>query len=310
LNLGFDSPVADGGYRWWYVDALSADGKNGLTVIAFLGSVFSPFYARARRRGGADPLRHCAINVALYGRAGRRWTLTERGPTGVERSRDALVIGRSRLTWDGRALVLDLDEVGAPLPRRVRGRVKVVPTVPAHRPFALDEPGRHRWNPIGPVARVETEFDAPDVSWTGSGYLDSNDGDEPLENAFVGWNWSRARVDRGTVVAYDVRRRDGTALALGVFVDEAGQSSRLVLPAAREVGSTLWGIARSVRSEPGCVPHVSRTLEDTPFYARSLVETRLMGETVDAVHESLSLDRFRSAWVQWMLPFRMGRNAR
>ncbi len=36
--------------RWWYVDALSDDGRHGLTLIAFIGSVFSPYYAWARRR--------------------------------------------------------------------------------------------------------------------------------------------------------------------------------------------------------------------------------------------------------------------
>ena len=44
------------GYVWWYVDALSDDGRHGLTLIAFIGSVFSPYYALARRRGAGDPL--------------------------------------------------------------------------------------------------------------------------------------------------------------------------------------------------------------------------------------------------------------
>jgi hypothetical protein len=62
-------------YLWWYVDALSDDGRHGLTIIAFVGSVFSPYYAWAHARGPALADDHCAINVALYGggavRAGR-----------------------------------------------------------------------------------------------------------------------------------------------------------------------------------------------------------------------------------------------
>ena len=46
------------GYAWWYVDALSDDGAHGITLIAFIGSVFSPWYAWARRRGPADPQNH------------------------------------------------------------------------------------------------------------------------------------------------------------------------------------------------------------------------------------------------------------
>jgi carotenoid 1,2-hydratase len=41
-----------------------------------------------------------------------------------------------------------------------------------------------------------------------------------------------------------------------------------------------------------------------------VLSQRLLGEDVIAVHESLSLDRFRSRWVQALLPFRMPRRAR
>ena len=47
--------VPPGGYAWWYLDAFSNDGRHGLTVIAFIGSVFSPFYFRARRANPAAP---------------------------------------------------------------------------------------------------------------------------------------------------------------------------------------------------------------------------------------------------------------
>ncbi|MFY0539121.1 hypothetical protein [Nannocystis pusilla] len=50
-----------------------------------------------------------------------------------------------------------------------------------------------------------------------------------------------------------------------------------------------------------------RTLEDTPFYARTQVATRVGEVPVRAVHESLSLSRFCSPLVQTMLPFRIRR---
>ncbi len=43
-DLAFDQPVPPR-LRWWYVDALSDDGQHGITLIAFIGSVFSPCYA-------------------------------------------------------------------------------------------------------------------------------------------------------------------------------------------------------------------------------------------------------------------------
>ena len=55
------------------------------------------------------------------------------------------------------------------------------------------------------------------------------------------------------------------------------------------------------------MPKVAKTWIDAPFYARSALDTRLFGEDVRAVHESLSLARFRSPIVQSMLPYRMPR---
>jgi carotenoid 1,2-hydratase len=72
-DLASTAPIPSGGYAWWYVDALSDDGAHALTLIAMLGNVFSPFYARARAQGGpADPLAHCTMNVALYGPRARK----------------------------------------------------------------------------------------------------------------------------------------------------------------------------------------------------------------------------------------------
>jgi GT2 family glycosyltransferase len=48
---------------------------------------------------------------------------------------------------------------------------------------------------------------------------------------------------------------------------------------------------------------VARTLEDTPFYSRSVLSSDGTGAW-DTVHESLDLDRFASRWVQFLLPFR------
>ena len=42
---------------------MSDDGGDALTVIAFVGSAFSPYYRRSR----GDPDNHCALNVVLYG---------------------------------------------------------------------------------------------------------------------------------------------------------------------------------------------------------------------------------------------------
>ena len=46
----FDQAVDPGNYLWWYIDGLSDDGQYGFSIIAFVGSVFSPYYAWANKR--------------------------------------------------------------------------------------------------------------------------------------------------------------------------------------------------------------------------------------------------------------------
>ena len=273
--------------------------------------MFSPYYAWARGRtadAAADPLNHCAVNVALYGAAGKRWAMTERGARRVKRSASSLQIGPSSMVWDGNALSLQIDEVTAPWPSRIRGTVRLHPSALMNESYALDTAGRHRWWPIAPCARVEVELSQPGLRWSGAAYLDSNQGDAPLEHDFVRWDWSRAALSgQRTAVLYDVTRREGAPLSLAMVFDPNGGVQRFEAPPHAALAAAMWRVERGTRSDPGSVARVTETLEDAPFYARSVVNARLLGEPVTAMHESLSLDRFSSPWVRALLPFRMPR---
>jgi len=301
----FNQPVTQDGYAWWYLDAISDDGNHGLTLIAFIGSVFSPYYAWARARGRGDPMAYCAMNVALYGAKGR-WSMTERNRPAVLRNADSLSIGPSVLHWDGQSLVAEMREWSAPVPRRLRGRIRLHPTVVHNQALGLDSAGRHYWTPISPAARVEVKMEHPDLRWSGNGYFDHNTGNQPLERCFDNWFWSRAATRRGPVVLYELQRCDGHTNALAMHFDRDGNRHELEVQRATTLPHTRWGIDRPVRSDDG-LADLRATWEDTPFYARSLIDVRLNGERVTAVHESLSLQRFSSPWVKLMLPFRMPR---
>jgi len=276
-------------------------------LIAFIGSVFSPYYALARRRGTASPLNHCAVNVALYGPRGQRWAMTERPRASVQRFSQALKIGPSMLSWDGNMLKVEIDEVTAPLPSRIRGEIRLYPTSLSGEQISLDPDGRHQWCPIAPCSHVEVDLKQPAIRWSGPGYMDANTGGGPLEDSFSGWNWSRAKIHRDTAVIYDVTPREGDDLSIALRFSPAGRTDAFDPPPRRRLPATGWRVGRETRADETCQPRVRRTLEDGPFYARSLLSTRILGEDVTAIHESLSLDRFKSGLVKAMLPFRMPR---
>jgi carotenoid 1,2-hydratase len=348
----FTEAVGTDGYVWWYIDALSEDGRYGLTIIAFVGSVFSPYYAWARGRqsnnsrnkakSGASPYEHCAINVALYDglnpaadvgdrrpRHGHRWAMTERAWRHVVATDDSFRVGPSALTWDGTKLTIDVDEISLPLPARLRGKIVVTPQAIWHEAYALDAEAKHFWRPIAPIARVAVEMQAPAISWQGTAYVDSNYGSAPLESAFERWDWSRGRHSRDrhatekdkkinalaepTFVVYDVHRVDGTRLTLAksFSVPSAGKAttSDFTTPDHQKLPTTGWGIQRATACDLDASASVVKTVEDTPFYARSVVASVVNGEPMIAVHESLSLKRFSSRWVQCLLPFKMPRRS-
>ncbi len=310
-GLRFDQPIPSCGYAWWQLDATSDDGRHGITLIAFLGNPFSPHYAAARRRGrAADPLDHCSMHVALRGAGGGRWAMTERGARDVLRYERALIIGLSAVLWDGATLSFAIDEVTAPWPARLRGTVRVHPAALVEHTACLDEAGRHRWSPLATGARVEVALTQPPLTWSGRGWLDTHRGDAPLEAALRSWNWSRADLHGGSALLYDVDRRDGTTLHGALRIAADGQAEPFDPPPETALAPTLWRLPRRTRADAVQGARVARTLTDAPFYARSVLDTHVLGERATAMHESLSLDRFSARWVQLMLPFRAPRARR
>ena len=99
--------------------------------------------------------------------------------------------------------------------------------------------------------------------------------------------------------------RRAARLALRFGPDASAQA--IEPPPVVRLPTTGWRVPRRTRADAGHGARVVQTLEDAPFYSRSLLDTRLLGRVAPAIHESLDLDRFRSRWVQCLLPFRMPR---
>ena len=302
-------PVPDDGYRWWYLDGTSDDGRHAVTAIVFIGSVFSPWYALARRRRATPALAHCAVNVALYGPAAR-WCMTERGASAVRADASSLAIGPTRLDIGEARWRLDVDERSAPYGRALRGTIEVdagrEPQVPS---AALDAGGLHHWQPIRPQTRIRVSMRDPALSWEGSAYVDTNRGAVPLERTFTTWHWSRAHApDGSTLVRYDVLERSGASGSRTLSIGADGALGEGPAGAAHDLGPTRWfRMPRPTRLRDGARVEALRTFEDAPFYSRSHFLERANGTTHSVVHESLDMTRFTNPLVQCLLPVRTPR---
>jgi carotenoid 1,2-hydratase len=299
----FNLAVPPNGYAWWYIDGISDDGTKAISIIAFIGSVFSPWY---RWSGRKDPEDHCCLNVVTYGKGGR-WTMTDRGRDALELSETQMKIGPSHLSWDGSALTIHIDERTTPHGGRLRGKVTLTPRAVTNVELPLCDDGAHIWRPFAPVADIQVRLENAGWSWFGHGYFDANFGTRALEEDFDYWTWGRFPTREGACCFYDATRCDGSNLAAAIAFDETGKASPVDAPRTARFKSAFWGVRRETRADPDFAPHEVRPMLDAPFYNRAMVRTKINGETVTGVHESLDLSRFRKAWMMPMLAFRVPR---
>ncbi|WP_369411461.1 carotenoid 1,2-hydratase [Polynucleobacter alcilacus] len=250
--------------------------------------------------------------MALYTPTKKYWTMTERGQNAIERTAHQFTVGPSHLRWENDVLTIQIDERVPLLGTKVQGSIKVFPEQLFNHVVALDDHQKHRWGPIAPSARVEVAFSEPNLQWHGSAYFDSNEGDEAISKPFSEWDWSRAHLkDGSTAVIYDVRQKNGNERIIASKFNPDGTIESFTPPERVRLRKTGWRIQRNMRSEKmGSNANIEllNTFEDTPFYARSMLKSQLLGEEVISMHETLNVKRLESNIVQFMLPWRMPRN--
>ncbi|MEM6939742.1 MAG: carotenoid 1,2-hydratase [Pseudomonadota bacterium] len=292
------------GYAWWYIDGVSADGKRAVSVIAFIGSVFSPWYHWSGRH---TPANHCCINVATYGRGGR-FAMTDRGTSALRTGPESFTVGPSSLRWTGSELVIDINEISSlPLISRMRGQIRVRPPALTAVELPLTADGAHVWRPFAPVAEITVDLEAKGWQFTGHGYFDANFGTRPLETDFTTWTWGRYPTKEGAICIYDARRTDGSTLDAAVAFTPEGQAQMTEAPPRTRFARTAWMLPRETRADPGTTPRQTHAMLDAPFYSRAVVETQINGERTAGVHEALYLNRYANPLLKPMLAVRVPR---
>ncbi|WP_375552831.1 carotenoid 1,2-hydratase [Rhodophyticola porphyridii] len=285
---------------------MSDDGEKAISIIGFIGSVFSPWYRWSGRKNPAD---HCCLNVVTYGRGGR-WTMTDRGQEALKLSDDRLQIGPSAMQWDGEKLIVEINEISTPHAQRISGTVTVRPSALTTVELPLTEDGAHVWRPFAPKAEIDVALNRPGWTWSGHGYFDANFGTRALEADFSYWTWGRFPLKDGAACFYDAVRRDGTDLATAIGFAEDGTPRAIEMPPKARLARPFWLVKRETRADEGYAPKQVKAMLDAPFYNRSAVRTRINGEETVGVHEALDLNRFSSNWLMPMLAVRVPRRQR
>ncbi|SPJ23033.1 Acyclic carotenoid 1,2-hydratase [Palleronia abyssalis] len=286
------------------MDGISDDGENALSVIGFIGSVFSPWY---RWSGRKAPENNVCMNVATYGK-GARFAMTDRGRGTLKQTKDTLTIGPSSMHWDGNRLLIEVNEVSSPpFVSRIQGTIIVTPGGITDREFLLTDDGAHVWRPLSPASRIEVDL-GPRGKWSGTGYFDSNFGTRAMEADCAYWTWGRFPIEGGTRCFYEAVRRDGTEQIGSFMFHTDGRVEEVAPPPRQGMRRSLWGVRRATRGDPGSRPRQVKGMLDAPFYCRSVVRTVLDGQTSTGVHEALDLNRFRGPWLMPLLAVRVPRN--
>lgn len=277
---------APGGFAWWYIDLLDAEG-NGAVFIVSWGLPFLPGYVESARRGQAPPAtERPSLNVVLYKDFTESFYLLQEyapGEATVEAD-GAIQMGGSTLrsrVIDGRVEVhLELDCAVPSHAARLSGSVRLSGALAQHLPAHAGGP--HVWTPIAPSARGRASLRLGATRWEieGSAYHDRNSAEVPITALGCRrWTWARVSTGEATWIAYHLEGEAGVEpRTLLMRCDNAGAVEQLDVTAVDAAGwrrqffgmqlPTRWHVAAGERSID---LRVGVPVDRGPFYTRAPV---------------------------------------
>ena len=242
-NFKTDTPadsLPQGGYQWWYFDAIDVEKGVKAVIIFYAANPFSIHYINKIKEmeskkqhsthGAITPLDFPAISISIYeGKETLFYSFTEFSSQHFSFTENPynISIGNNRILKeiDDEELVYTIqlseelpsgDRIEADLSFR---SPNVYPEINSSRNHTGDEghstkseagsTGTHRWNLIQPTAKVQGTIDVHQpnieqvsIAFDGRGYHDQNTGREPMKNSFSDWYWGRFHFDDYTLVYY------------------------------------------------------------------------------------------------------------
>ncbi len=244
----------------------------------------------------------------MYG-SGWRWTMTERGEKSVLLDENSFSVGPSKFQWVNNHLEIIINEISNPHFDRIKGIVKIKPDYISEIEIPLTSDGNHIWRPFSPNAKIEVDIEKKGWQWSGHGYFDANFGLRALEQDFSYWTWARLPTSNSTATIYNAKLRDKSEVEVGLNFLQNGQIKIFSPPKNKSLSRSLWLVKREIPCEDRFTPKQVKHMLDTPFYTRSAVKTKILGEESIGVHETLDLNRFSNPLIKPMLAVRIPRRS-
>ena len=321
-----------GAHEWWYFDAISADGRDVLVVVWYVGLPFDPSYGVAALRHLKDPVRypqpnaldHCAIGFSLH-RDGKlsAYALNAFGAPSFAHEHEPfkIEVDGNRLERDSGGYSLKVATPAVDGKTRIEARLRFRPA-PETTPFAINlgRPGAtHHWMLAAADCAVEGRIGigTRDLTFQGRGYHDHNAGELEISRTIRRWQWGRVHHGPLTDIYYLSEPQSGPMGALRLTCREGRPESArtptelLATPAS----SNIFGVASSgeitICDELGSITrHHGTCLDDGPFYRRWLTRFGFGTDgNLDAmgISELLDTRNLNRVWFNWMIPFRLKR---
>lgn len=297
LPLNPDLQNTPGGFAWWYVDHVDANG-DGLVLIWSFGLPFLPGYLSAARgqapqRPGARP----SLNLVLY-EGGREsfYLLQEYPEQDTEWQGDTWRFGKSeiRLRTEGDERHLDVS-LDCPLPRspgRLQGHIHLSGPIPRFDTGTEFSPqADHHWSPVTGPGRLQADLriDGEAHHRSGPAYHDRNGGSAPLDQlGILQWTWGRWVGPSGTRIYYVLWPEDPeatpTAWGLDITPDGAATLHPDLQLSMGPAQRALYGMPHHpelilcLDGQLWLQVQTQQVLDDGPFYLRTLVTNPQAGE--------------------------------
>lgn len=312
---------SNGGFLWWYADAVNEQG-DGFVVIWSFGLPFLPGYAAAQRAGRAPTARsRPSLTVCIY-QGGKLdfYLLQEYAPEDATWDHDGCWKFADSIfessTIDGQR-VLNA-QLSMPVPGSDSKFVAAASIAGVARRRGPNDArnSTHDWSPlVGPaVAKFEARHGADNWRFTGRGYHDRNGGRVAMHAQGISrWLWGRIPFDTFERIFYLSWPHHGPPELHGLDIlsdgttRHAGELSVAVASSNRSYTGPTYPrrIELTVEGSLWLSVNVAHVIDEGPFYLRFMVNGRLEGQSALGIAELVLPDAIDSDHLRPLVKMRV-----